>query len=199
MTTLETQKKKKPKRPKVPVVRVPSGEKKSIKRVTKPTPQPIAQQLQKKDSTKKRRRRRKKKSNQKVELSKSVGAVVLNTKNQVLLVFQSKNKYWEFPKGKTEGGERELETLKREIEEETGITKFRIAKDFRRVMHYDFQYKGKLIKRRVVYFLIKTQEQVTISDEHTEYVWLNLDRAKERLKHKNQSVLIDDVIKRLKK
>lgn len=131
------------------------------------------------------------------EVSKSVGAVVLNSRNQVLLVFQKKNKYWEFPKGKVEKGERELDTLRREVYEETGISRFRIAKNFRTVMHYNFQYKGRLIKRTVVYFLIKTVDRVRISGEHTEYAWTSLERAKERLKHKNQINLINEVIQRI--
>ncbi len=134
-----------------------------------------------------------------VEVSKSVGAVILNTKNQVLLVFQKKNKYWEFPKGKVENAETEIQTLQREIEEETGIKRFRMAKRFRKVMYYNFQYKGRTIQRRVVYFLIKTADRVRISDEHTEYAWVPLERAKERLKHKNQINLIDQVIQRITK
>ncbi len=133
----------------------------------------------------------------KKEFSKSVGAVVLNSRNQVLLVFQKKNRYWEFPKGKVEAGEREMDTLKREIYEETGIKKFRMAKNFRRVMHYEFRFKGRIIDRRVVYFLIKTSDKVQISEEHNRFMWLPLSKAKKRLKHQNQVSLIDDVIKRV--
>lgn len=130
---------------------------------------------------------------QKPEVSKSVGAVVLNQRGLVLLVFQKKNKYWEFPKGKVEFNEKELDTLQREIQEETGIRRFSLVQNFRRVMHYDFSYKGRLIRRKVVYFLIQTSDRVHISKEHTQYAWLSLEAAKKRLKHKNQMILIDDV------
>jgi 8-oxo-dGTP pyrophosphatase MutT (NUDIX family) len=130
-------------------------------------------------------------------VSKSVGAIVLNNSFHTLLLFQRKNTYWEFPKGKMEPGEREIDTLQREIFEETGIRKFRMVKGFRKVMHYDFRYKGQRIRRKVVYFLVKTGDRVRISDEHSEYLWLPLDRAKSRLKHTNQITLIDEVIRRI--
>ncbi|PIW36326.1 MAG: hypothetical protein COW24_05980 [Candidatus Kerfeldbacteria bacterium CG15_BIG_FIL_POST_REV_8_21_14_020_45_12] len=132
-----------------------------------------------------------------VEVSRSVGAVVLNSKYQVLLVFQKKNRYWEFPKGKIEAGERELDTLKREIFEETGIRRFRMVQGFRRVMYYDFRFQGRVIQRKVVYFLIKTADKVEISAEHSRFTWMSLQSAKKRLKHKNQISLLDDVIKQI--
>ena len=130
-------------------------------------------------------------------LSKSVGAVVLNPRGHVLLVFQKKNKYWEFPKGKMEEGERELDTLRREIFEETGIERFRLVRNFRKVMYYDFSYHGRVIQRKVVYYLIQTTERVHISDEHTQYEWTPLLRARRRLKHKNQVRLMHEVFERV--
>lgn len=121
----------------------------------------------------------------------------MNNAFQTLLIFQRKNTYWEFPKGKMESGEREIDTLQRELYEETGIRKFRMVKDFRKVMYYDFRYKGQRIRRKVVYFLIKTSDKVHISEEHSEYIWLPLERAKTRLKHKNQIALIEEVMKRV--
>lgn len=132
-----------------------------------------------------------------VEVSKSVGAVVLNPRGHVLLVFQKKNKYWEFPKGKMEEGERELDTLRREIFEETGIKRFRLVRNFRKVMYYDFSYHGRVIRRKVVYYLIQTNERVHISDEHTQYMWVPLLRARRRLKHKNQVRLLQEVFERV--
>lgn len=96
-----------------------------------------------------------------------------------------------------EPGEREIDTLQREVYEETGIRKFRMVKGFRKVMRYDFRYKGQRIRRTVVYFLVKTNDHVRISSEHTEYLWLTLERAKSRLKHKNQILLIEEVIKKV--
>ncbi len=127
--------------------------------------------------------------------SKSVGAIVLNQKLQVLLVFQQQNQYWEFPKGKMEAGEDEVATLKREIHEETGIRKFRLVHNFRKLMYYTFRFEGKMIRRSVVYYLIQTTDTIQLSDEHSQYMWLSFDAAKQRLKHKNQVKLLDEVLK----
>lgn len=138
-----------------------------------------------------------KRNQKKLPLSKSVGAIVLNYHSYVLLLFQRKNKYWEFPKGKMEIGEREIDTLKRELFEETGIRRYRLLRSFHRSMYYNFRYKGKLIPRKVVYFLVKTSDHIQLSHEHTRYEWLPLEKAKKRLKHKNQIALIDAVIKQM--
>ena len=124
---------------------------------------------------------------------KSVGAIILNAKNEVLIMFSSKNKYWEFPKGKVERGEKELDTLKREVHEETGIQRFRLNPAFRDYLRYTFRVGNKLIRKIVVYYLFKTGAQVQVSDEHMEYKWVSLDRAKELLKHPNQHKLVDRI------
>lgn len=125
-----------------------------------------------------------------VQKQKSIGAVILNAKQEVLVMYSTKNKYWEFPKGKMEQGEKELDTLKREMEEETGIKRFRLNPAFREFMRYQFRVGDKLIRKVVVYYLFKTGSQVNVSDEHTDFKWVHVDEVDELLRHENQRKLM---------
>lgn len=51
-----------------------------------------------------------------------VGAFILNDKNETVIGQRSDNKLWASPGGKVDPGEMPIESLSREIEEETGIT-----------------------------------------------------------------------------
>ncbi|MBI2416245.1 MAG: NUDIX domain-containing protein [Candidatus Kerfeldbacteria bacterium] len=124
---------------------------------------------------------------------KSVGAIILNPQQQVLIMFSAANKYWEFPKGKVERGERELDTLKREIFEETGIRRFRLHPTFREYLYYTFRVGHKIIRKVVVYYLFKTASTITVSNEHSDYRWVTIDEAPRFLRHINQRNLIKRV------
>ena len=124
---------------------------------------------------------------------KSVGAIIMNAKNEVLIMFSSQNKYWEFPKGKMEHGEKELDTLKREVYEETGIQRFRLNPGFRDYLRYTFRVGSKLIRKTVVYYMFKTGAQVQVSDEHLKFKWVPLSAVRKDLKHPNQRKLVDKI------
>lgn len=118
----------------------------------------------------------------------------MNEKQQVLIVFQADNRYWEFPKGKVEDGENEIDTLKREVREETGITKFTMWPNFRQVVHYRFfPERTIMVSKAVVYYLLITEQAVRVSTEHLYYKWVSLRAAKKFLKHRNQLALLDKV------
>ena len=78
---------------------------------------------------------------------KSCGAVVINDKNEVLLVKHNAG-HISFPKGHVEKDESEIETAYREVLEETGI-KIDINGDIREVVTYSL--KSNIIKD-VVFF-----------------------------------------------
>ncbi|MFA6027948.1 MAG: NUDIX domain-containing protein [Patescibacteria group bacterium] len=128
-----------------------------------------------------------------IKYVKSVGAVVLNKDNRMLIMFQKENRYWEFPKGKVEPGEEENEqnTLSREIEEETGITDLKIIPGFRYRLRYQFTLHGQIIRKENIFYLAVAQnDKIKISDEHLDYKWVSLLAVNRYLKHKNQRILI---------
>jgi 8-oxo-dGTP pyrophosphatase MutT (NUDIX family) len=94
-------------------------------------------------------------------------------------------RFWDFPKGHVEKDEEEVEAAIRELEEETGITKFKLIEDFRREIEYFFRDKdGYLVRKSVVFFLAQVKApKVRISDEHSGFEFLPFDAALRRVKY----------------
>lgn len=102
-----------------------------------------------------------------------------------------KREYWDFPKGHIEKGETEIDTVKREVQEETGITDLLLLAGFKEVISYMFQVKGQKISKTVVFYLGETTEKnVKISFEHLAYIWLPFGKALLLLKFPNAKKLL---------
>jgi len=124
---------------------------------------------------------------------KSIGALVVNQKNQFLLIYQTQHQYWEFPKGGVEKGETDLQTLERELKEETGLTKFSLISGFQEKVEFTFRgQNGQLIDKTVVYYLLrlKAGQKICLSPEHQGFVWLDSKKALSYLIHDNQRTLL---------
>ena len=106
---------------------------------------------------------------------------------------------WDFPKGGVEKGEGELQTVMREVEEETGIKNIRIVPGFRKVIEYFYRREGKNIHKQVVYMLAKTEEEaVKISYEHQAYGWFPYHEALERASYDNSKLTLGEAEKFVK-
>ena len=94
--------------------------------------------------------------------------------------------YWDFAKGHVEAGEKEIDTVRREVREETGLDDLEFVEGFNAWMKYFFVFEGKRIFKIVTYLLAKTAaEKIVISSEHIGYGWLPYEGALERLTFKN--------------
>ena len=85
---------------------------------------------------------------------KACGAVIIRD-NKVLLVYQQ-NGFWGFPKGHIEEGETEVETAKREVEEEVGLE---VEIDEAKRFTFSYIIKDSKIHKTVVLFLAKVRER----------------------------------------
>ena len=106
---------------------------------------------------------------------KSCGAVVYKIENNnVLYLLVKHNKgHISFSKGHVEKGETEEMTAKREIKEETNLDG--AVGDFYEAIQDDYVHKRTV---QVVMYLKNITGDVSISDEHDEWMWANLEKIK---------------------
>lgn len=124
---------------------------------------------------------------------RSAGAVVFRmpkkgTRLYVLLLNAGR---WDFPKGNMEDGETELQTVIREVGEETGLKGITIVPGFRKVIEYFYRRDGKNIHKKVAYLLAETDDdKVKISFEHQGFGWFPYSEAVARASYNNTKMLL---------
>ena len=107
-------------------------------------------------------------------------------------------KGWEFPKGGLEKNENIIDTIKRELKEETGLKPLKI-KSFK--IHGKYNYKKEYPERigfiGQSYFLYSAEvkkDGVKIDQrEHSNYKWLEFDKAIKKLTWPNQKKCLNIV------
>lgn len=126
------------------------------------------------------------------EVVKRVKILIVNSSNNILLGYSHNN--YQFPGGHVENGETLLQTLKREMLEETGIDldvsnvePFAIALGY----YKDWPEEGKNRKIEIYYYEIKTDEKPNLNntsytenekDGGFELRYIHLDKVEEELK-----------------
>ena len=125
---------------------------------------------------------------------RSAGAIIFRLQNGIPLYLllqyppsgKTKKEYWDLPKGHMEKGEQEQDTVRREVQEETGLKDIEFFDRFRQEIRYWFQFREQKISKTVAFYLAKTkQKKVTISSEHLGFVWLDYEGAIKKLTYKN--------------
>jgi 8-oxo-dGTP pyrophosphatase MutT (NUDIX family) len=118
---------------------------------------------------------------------KSCGAVIFKrggSRRYLLLHYEGG--HWDFVKGHVEKDESEIETVRRETEEEVGITDLKFIQGYREPISYYYKRAGRTVYKAVIFYLVETNtDAVRLSREHVGYDWLTYDRAHERLTYKN--------------
>lgn len=130
---------------------------------------------------------------------KSAGAVVFYKRGKKIeyLILHYEAGHWDFPKGHIEKGEGLEGTVRREVNEETGITDIEFIPDFKLHITYWFRKrkeweKGKgTIFKVVTYFLARaSSKKVKLSFEHIGYEWLPYGEALEKITFKNSKEVL---------
>lgn len=120
---------------------------------------------------------------------RSAGAVLFRgtaNENTSFLLLKHVDGHWSFPKGHMLLGEDEFDCAIREIGEETGIAREQLefVIGFERIIDYGYKKGNEKIHEETTYLLAAVigVVPVTLSSEHTEYVWVGLDQALNYLK-----------------
>ncbi|KKQ56440.1 MAG: NUDIX hydrolase [Parcubacteria group bacterium GW2011_GWA2_38_13] len=123
------------------------------------------------------------------QLSAGIVLYIIKNNEPHYLLLQHGGRYWNFPKGKLEKGETELEAAYREVEEETGIQKKDIFlhPEFKVYNYYSFRVEeGRVINKKVTFFLGRVNSSnVFISSEHFSFGWFDNKDAEKKLYYKN--------------
>ncbi len=123
----------------------------------------------------------------------SAGAIVFKKNGEIeYLLLHYEEGHWDFPKGHIEENETDIEALKREVEEETGIKDIEVIQGFKEKIHYFFRFEGELISKDVVFYLAKTKiKQIKLSFEHIGFEWLSFGKAIDKLTFKNAKDILE--------
>jgi len=126
---------------------------------------------------------------------KSCGAVVfkrMKDNSAKYLILHYINGHWEFPKGHMEKNEKEEQTAMREIKEETALDDVEFMDGFRETVKYFFKNSEETVYKEVIFFLGETHsDEVTLSNEHIGYAWLNYEHAYKKLNFNNSKELLE--------
>jgi 8-oxo-dGTP pyrophosphatase MutT (NUDIX family) len=120
----------------------------------------------------------------------SSGAVIFYLENNepffLLLKYPS---YWGFAKGLIEKDENIEQTMRREVEEETGLKDVELLPGFSYIQEWFYRFEGKLVKKKAVFLLAKVDKKVRdtikLSYEHEAFEWNSFEEAIKKMKIKN--------------
>lgn len=117
---------------------------------------------------------------------KSCGAVVFRRRSgniEYLIIKNKKGNNWGFPKGHVELGETEIETAKREVLEETGLS-IEPVDGFRVISEY--HPRGKITKQVVFFLAEMPDEEVHLQESEVDkFMWADFGLAQRTFRFNN--------------
>ena len=111
-----------------------------------------------------------------------VGIIVLNKKNEVFVGKRKDNPIdkWQMPQGGIDGNESPLDAMKRELMEETSITKIKVLKEIEYWLEYELPpnllgkiWKGKYRGQKQKWFIVKfigKESEINLNTKYQEFI-----------------------------
>ena len=113
---------------------------------------------------------------------------------KIYLLLNYPSGHWDFVKGNIEKGETLKQTVLREVKEETDISDIKFVDGFEDKVEYYYQREGELVHKQVVFFLARTStNDVKLSHEHLNFIWLRYNDAMQKLTYKTAQNLLKKV------
>lgn len=127
----------------------------------------------------------------------SVGGIIryqsteFNKDHSEFLLLRNKRGFWGFPQGHKERGENEIQTLQREVQEETGIVDLDIHQYIGKIQYKYFRADGIRSEKEVKFYFATTPvREVVISNEHEGFKWTTYQEALSMLDHRQLKSII---------
>ena len=124
---------------------------------------------------------------------RSAGVILFNkTEGIQFLILKYPSGHWDFVKGNIEEGEKEEETVKRELFEETGINSLQIHQGFNEKVEYNYYKKDRKVHKIVSYYLAETdQKEIKLSDEHLDSKWSDYEDLMKLITFENSREILN--------
>jgi len=121
-------------------------------------------------------------------MRQGVGIIVLNKKNEVFVGKRKDNPIdkWQMPQGGIDGNESPFDAMKRELMEETSITKIKVLKEIEYWLEYELPpnllgkiWKGKYRGQKQKWFIVKfigKDSEINLNTKYQEFIewkWIN--------------------------
>ena len=139
----------------------------------------------------------------KLPMRQGVGIIVLNQNNKVFVGKRKDNPIdkWQMPQGGIDNNETPLKAMKRELEEETSITKIKVLKEIENYTEYELPpnllgkiWKGKFRGQKQKWFIVKfigNESEINLKTKHPEFIewkWLDYNLLPDVIVHFKKKV-----------
>jgi 8-oxo-dGTP diphosphatase len=122
-----------------------------------------------------------------------VKALIINSNDQILLLdsgdwhLKHQKRHWDIPGGRIKEGDTALETLEREVQEETGIKDINNPAFYSAVIsNFEIPLNGYKIGLILMIYKVKipSDSKIILSEEHAGFEWAGREEAAKRLAYK---------------